>query len=276
MTSFSHVIAAVLEVKNSCGYLVSLLVAEAMTLSTVLDPRTAMATTPVLCANWYRAAALNTTSVISESIGIGVPPVMRSTASMASLASSASTKQPGRQTLSSIPASTLRAFFPSAASIRPGIIWLILGLNCGDDLRHTHGVARSPGPASIPAAAAEPPRIAIRCTELSQPSRNENKPRGNRLRRSPLGRQGNPGNSLEALQSANAPDARSVVQELDEADGLDGAGVPGGEFIAEELTVQVIPQATDEFTCQSCFLVRHRSQIARQTGAEVYCTDCEG
>ena len=71
-------------------------------------------------------------------------------------------------------------------------------------------------------------------------------------------------NSLEALQSANAPDARSVVQELDEADGLDGAGVPGGEFIAEELIVQVIPQADDEFTCSSCFLVRHRSQIARQ------------
>ena len=73
-------------------------------------------------------------------------------------------------------------------------------------------------------------------------------------------------NSLEALQSANAPDARSVVQELDEADGLDGAGVPGGEFIAEELIVQVIPQADDEFTCSSCFLVRHRSQIARRSG----------
>ena len=57
-------------------------------------------------------------------------------------------------------------------------------------------------------------------------------------------------NSLQALKSANAPDARSVVMELDEADGLDGAGVPGGEFIAEELTVQVIPQADDEFTCQ--------------------------
>jgi hypothetical protein len=83
-------------------------------------------------------------------------------------------------------------------------------------------------------------------------------------------------NSLEALQSANAPDARSVVLELDEADGPDGAGVPGGEFIAEELTVQVIPQADDEFTCYSCFLVRYRSQIARQTGTHAYCTDCEG
>jgi hypothetical protein len=83
-------------------------------------------------------------------------------------------------------------------------------------------------------------------------------------------------NSLEALQSANAPDARSVRLELDEADGLDGHGVPGGEFIAEELIVQVIPQADDEFTCYSCFLVRHRSQIARQKGAHAYCSDCEG
>ncbi|BCW66955.1 hypothetical protein NicSoilB4_17180 [Arthrobacter sp. NicSoilB4] len=82
--------------------------------------------------------------------------------------------------------------------------------------------------------------------------------------------------SLEALQSANAPDARSVVRELDEADSLDGAMVPGGEIVAEELTVQVIPQANDEFTCYSCFLVRHRSQIAREQNGHAYCVDCEG
>lgn len=81
--------------------------------------------------------------------------------------------------------------------------------------------------------------------------------------------------SLEALQSANAPDARSVVRELDEADSLDGAMIPGGEIVAEELTVQVIPQAEDEFTCYSCFLVRHRSQIAREKNGHAYCTDCE-
>ena len=83
-------------------------------------------------------------------------------------------------------------------------------------------------------------------------------------------------NSLEALQSANAPDARSVVRELDETDALDDGMVPGGEFVAEELVVQVIPQAQDEFTCYSCFLVRHRSQIARQKDGHSYCTDCEG
>ncbi|BCW45196.1 DUF4193 domain-containing protein [Arthrobacter sp. StoSoilB5] len=81
--------------------------------------------------------------------------------------------------------------------------------------------------------------------------------------------------SLDALKSANAPDARSVVLELDQADGLDQEG-PGGEIIAEELIVQVIPAAADEFTCFSCFLVRHRSQIAREKDGHAYCVECEG
>lgn len=81
--------------------------------------------------------------------------------------------------------------------------------------------------------------------------------------------------SLDALKSANAPDARSVVLELDQADGLDQEG-PGGEIIAEELIVQVIPPAADEFTCFSCFLVRHRSQMAREKDGHAYCVECEG
>lgn len=83
-------------------------------------------------------------------------------------------------------------------------------------------------------------------------------------------------NSLQALQSANAPDARSVVREMDETDAFDDAITPGGEFVAEELVVQVIPQAQDEFTCHSCFLVRHRSQVAREKNGHTYCVDCEG
>ena len=51
---------------------------------------------------------------------------------------------------------------------------------------------------------------------------------------------------------------------------------PGGEFVAEELIVQVIPQAADEFTCYSCFLVRHRSQLAREKNGHPYCIECEG
>jgi hypothetical protein len=82
--------------------------------------------------------------------------------------------------------------------------------------------------------------------------------------------------TLEALQSENAPDARSVVRELDGSDALDDTLVPGGEIVAEELVVQVIPQAEDEFTCYSCFLVRHRSQIAREKNGHAYCIECEG
>ena len=82
--------------------------------------------------------------------------------------------------------------------------------------------------------------------------------------------------SLEALQSANAPDARSVVTELDETDALDGGLTPGGEIVSEELIVQVVPQGKDEFTCYSCFLVRHRSQLARESNGHSYCIECEG
>ncbi|MDP9936910.1 hypothetical protein J2T11_003278 [Paenarthrobacter nicotinovorans] len=82
--------------------------------------------------------------------------------------------------------------------------------------------------------------------------------------------------SLEALQTANAPDARSVVTELDETDALDAGLTPGGEIVSEELIVQVIPQSKNEFTCSSCFLVRHRSQLARENNGRSYCIECEG
>jgi hypothetical protein len=82
--------------------------------------------------------------------------------------------------------------------------------------------------------------------------------------------------SLEALKSASAPDPNSVVRELDAADDMDSVGIPGGEFVAEELVVQIVPQRDDEFTCDSCFLVRHRSQMAREKDGHAYCIECEG
>ena len=44
----------------------------------------------------------------------------------------------------------------------------------------------------------------------------------------------------------------------------------------EELTVAVIPQQADEFTCASCFLVKHRSQVAKEVDGLIYCVDCAG
>ncbi|HSO92595.1 MAG TPA: DUF4193 family protein [Arthrobacter sp.] len=37
-----------------------------------------------------------------------------------------------------------------------------------------------------------------------------------------------------------------------------------------------IPQAGDEFTCYSCFLVRHPSQPASARNGHSYCIECEG
>ena len=66
------------------------------------------------------------------------------------------------------------------------------------------------------------------------------------------------------------------MKELDEADVFDDGLTPGGEIVSEELTVQVIPQRQDEFTCYSCFLVRHQSQKARESNGHTYCIECEG
>jgi hypothetical protein len=80
--------------------------------------------------------------------------------------------------------------------------------------------------------------------------------------------------SLEALKSASAPDPRSVVRELDVDETAESAELPG-EFVNGELEVHVIPQGADEFVCQSCFLVHHRSQKVERGGV-AYCKDCEG
>jgi hypothetical protein len=82
--------------------------------------------------------------------------------------------------------------------------------------------------------------------------------------------------SLRAVQSANAPDAGSVIRDLDEADTTDGVELPGADLSGEELKIEIMPQREDEFTCFSCFLVRHRSQIAREKDGRAFCGDCEG
>jgi hypothetical protein len=43
----------------------------------------------------------------------------------------------------------------------------------------------------------------------------------------------------------------------------------------EELLVRVLPPQADEFTCFNCFLVKHRSQIAREKDGHLYCKECE-
>lgn len=50
--------------------------------------------------------------------------------------------------------------------------------------------------------------------------------------------------------------------------------LPGADLSGEELSVVVIPQRADEFTCSSCYLVQHRSRLRSAAGAASVCADC--
>ena len=50
--------------------------------------------------------------------------------------------------------------------------------------------------------------------------------------------------------------------------------LPGADLSSEELSVTVIPQRADEFTCSSCFLVQHRSRLRRSSSGLPVCADC--
>lgn len=84
-----------------------------------------------------------------------------------------------------------------------------------------------------------------------------------------------PAESLEALQAARGG-AQTAVIDVEENDTAEGIDLPGADLSGEELTVVVVPEQSDEFTCSSCFLVRHRSQVAREKNGLKYCRDCEG
>lgn len=81
--------------------------------------------------------------------------------------------------------------------------------------------------------------------------------------------------SLEELK-VHRTDKQSAVVDEDEAEAADSFELPGADLSGEELLVQVLPAQADEFTCASCFLVRHRSQVAREKDGLLYCRDCEG
>ena len=46
------------------------------------------------------------------------------------------------------------------------------------------------------------------------------------------------------------------------------------DLSGEEMSVRVVPRQADEFTCTSCFLVHHRSQLAGERGGLPICKDC--
>jgi hypothetical protein len=79
--------------------------------------------------------------------------------------------------------------------------------------------------------------------------------------------------SLQELQVRRA-DKVSAVVEQDETEAAEGFELPGADLSGEELVVRVLPRQADEFTCSSCFLVHHRSQLAHAKTGQMICTEC--
>ena len=79
---------------------------------------------------------------------------------------------------------------------------------------------------------------------------------------------------LKALGTRAA--LQTAVIDDDELEAADSFDLPGADLSSEEISVQILAAQADEFTCASCFLVRHRSQIALDRDGQLYCVDCEG
>ncbi|MFC6238246.1 DUF4193 domain-containing protein [Longivirga aurantiaca] len=79
--------------------------------------------------------------------------------------------------------------------------------------------------------------------------------------------------SLEELKAQRATKAASSV-DVDEVELAENLELPGADLSDESLTVRVIPRQADEFTCVKCFLVHHRSQLAKETADGPVCRDC--
>ena len=79
--------------------------------------------------------------------------------------------------------------------------------------------------------------------------------------------------SLEELKARRAESQTGIV-DVDEEDLAESLELPGADLSGEELSVRVLPRQADEFTCSSCFLVHHRSQLASQKNGQSVCREC--
>jgi hypothetical protein len=77
--------------------------------------------------------------------------------------------------------------------------------------------------------------------------------------------------SLDELKARRAG-AQSPTVDVEEPDG--DFELPGADLSDEELTVSVVPMRADEFRCDSCFLVHHRSQLVVHSSGRRLCRDC--
>ncbi len=79
--------------------------------------------------------------------------------------------------------------------------------------------------------------------------------------------------SIEELKARRHEKSSGKIDE-DETEAAESFELPGADLSHEELAVQVVPKQLDEFTCSSCFLVHHRSQLASEKNGVYICRDC--
>lgn len=79
--------------------------------------------------------------------------------------------------------------------------------------------------------------------------------------------------SIEELKARRVDKISSSVDE-DETEAAEGFELPGADLSNEELSVRVLPLQADEFTCTSCFLVQHRSQLHKEVNGQPICKEC--
>jgi Domain of unknown function (DUF4193) len=79
--------------------------------------------------------------------------------------------------------------------------------------------------------------------------------------------------SLQELQ-ARRMDKSSTAIDVDPDEAAEALELPGADLSNEDLSIRVIPRQADEFTCSSCFLVHHRSQLAETRDGRLVCREC--
>jgi hypothetical protein len=65
-----------------------------------------------------------------------------------------------------------------------------------------------------------------------------------------------------ATRGEEVDDEEALLEAMEEREGRG----------TESLTVKVVPEQPDEFTCRRCFLVKHRSQLRDRR--RMLCADC--
>ncbi len=79
----------------------------------------------------------------------------------------------------------------------------------------------------------------------------------------------------ESLEEIKARHGRVAgTADAGEEENAEPLELPGADLSGEELRVRVVPPSGDEFVCSRCFLVHHRTNLARTEGDQLICREC--